>query len=193
MIETGLLPFEESIIREFKPPEGEAPGFYGKGKMKPRLGHWIKAHLQEQGEDYPYRMWKLWNNLCITANALGVMIPTNNYTQFVIYMRCCQLAKLIKQVRKVPYRVKYDPEHTIYITYYSVIEENIDSDLWDNPRKESESYRTWSDLSREQKEKYYKSRKLKAAIRYARRYGIPLEQVPRELRGRRGLIPRLRE
>ncbi len=51
----------------------------------------------------------------------------------------------------------------------------------------SSYYKKWSELPEEKKEQYRKSRHLKAALRYAERYGIPLEAVPEELRGRRRL------
>ena len=193
MNELIIQPFEEEIMREFHPPIGEAPGFYGKGTMKSRLGIWIRQHLTEIGEDYPYRMWKRWNALCITANSLGIRIPLNNYTQFVIYMRLLEMAKLIRVVREVPYRLENDPEKRIRIKYYSTIKMNLDNELWNNPRKGSPSYKTWKDIPPEKKEEYYKSRRRKAVLRYATRYGIPISEVPEELRGRPGLLPRQRE
>lgn len=188
-----MQPFEEEIVREFHPPTGEAPGLYGKGTMKPRLGLWIRGHLLDVGEDYPYGMWKQWNDLCNTANSIGVMIPTNNYTQFVIYMSLLQSAGLIEVVREKPYRMEDDPEKRIRIKYYSTIQENIDSDLWNNPRKGSPSYKVWKDIPQEKREQYYKSRRKASEVRYARRYNIPLRDVPDELRGRPGSVPRRQE
>lgn len=175
--------FEEKILSEFH-PKIITPG---KGKAKSRLGWWIRGHLQDVGEDYPYHMWERWINFCSIAHSMKVHIPKNNYTQFAIYMRLLEKNKLIKVVREEPC-----PQKRVTTKYYSVVRENLDSDLWSNPRKASSHHKKWSELSEEKKEQYRKSRHLKAALRYAEKYGIPLEEVPEELRGRRRLmgIPR---
>jgi len=185
-LEMELRDFEEKIISEFH-PEIITPG---KGKAKSRLGWWIRGHLQDVGEDYPYHMWERWISFCSIAHSVKVLIPKNNYTQFAVYMGLLETNKLIKVVREEP-----KPRKRIKIKYYSVVEENIDGDLWINPRKASSHYKKWSELPEEKKEQYRKSRHLKAALSYAEKYGIPLEEVPDELRGRRRLtgIPRKRE
>lgn len=144
-----LRDFEKDIITDFKTFAG--------GKAKPRLGRWIKGHLLDIGEQYPYSMWQDWITFCEQARGEGANIPKNNYTQFVIYVRCLELAGLIRIVREEPYRLEGKPGEIKY-RYYGVVKAKLGSPLWNNPRKGSPNYRRWRELLEERREEYIERR-----------------------------------
>lgn len=141
--------FEKDIIADFKT--------YAGGKSKPRLGHWIRGHLLAISEGYPYSLWQDWVAFCEQAKGEDANIPKNNYTQFVIYVRCLELAGLVRVVREEPYRLE-GRNGEIKYRYYGVVQVKLDSPLWNNPRKGSPNYHRWQELLEERKKQYIERR-----------------------------------
>lgn len=147
-----LRDFEQEIIESFK--------LFGGGKAKPRLGIWIRGRLSDIGEHYPYSLWQEWITFCEQARGEGANIPRNNYTQFVIYVRCLELAGLVRVVREEPYRLEGAPGEIKY-RYYGVVETKVKSSLWNNPRKGSPNYSKWRELLEKRRKEYIERRLIK--------------------------------
>jgi len=70
-----LRPFELKIIEEFR----------RMGYGIPLKGFWIREHLKLMRTDYPYNMFKKWQNFCDIAAQAGVGIRVGTYQAFRTY------------------------------------------------------------------------------------------------------------
>jgi len=129
-----LRPFEGVIIRDFAGSHISV----GKCTPNPTVGRWIRGHLLEVGEDYPYSMWRLWWAFCGIANQeFAVNIPVNSYGEFTIYIWLLQKNSLIRVSRIGPY------QGNVNYRYYQLVREAIDSILWLNPRRSPPMWQKW--------------------------------------------------
>lgn len=145
----GLISIMESLVVEYGGLKIEIPRdfeediilyFYAAGKRTPRTGLWIRGHLLDVGEDYPYRMWKFYNQFCLYARKRGAFLPTVSYVSFVRYIHLLKDLGLIEKVREEPSKKK-----GIMRSYYKVVEANLRSHYWINPYSVYESWRRWKE------------------------------------------------
>ena len=114
--------FEREIVREIRtPPRRVGAG----GRSKPRKGVWIRGHLLEQGQDYPYHMHKLWKRFLEGA---GLNIKPGTYQQFRTYIYALKRLGLIHRAGP-PSRSEFSRN------YYALNPEKINSPKWKNPYK----------------------------------------------------------
>jgi len=81
-----LRSFEVDILNRFKT--------WGLLRTSPK-GEWIRGHLLDVGEDYPYRMWKLYSKFC---EVLGQ--DPGTYQNFKTYIYLLKRLGLIYPVRR---------------------------------------------------------------------------------------------
>jgi len=189
-----LRSFERELIEEFAP--GAEIKRLGRGTSKARVGLWIRDHLLDIEQDWVHHMWGSWIYFCNVARTMGTNFRKDTYPSFVQMIYCLNRLGLIEEV-ELPKEERYGAKGAKELflrTFYRVNPGMEKDERWNYP--EAALYPTsrvrWSDLPEEIKEKYLASRRLKSRLRYAERYGIPLEEVPKELRGRPRLgIPRI--
>jgi len=124
-----LRPFEEELIKEFKPPEGYEMKRPSRGAVKSRTGFWIRDHLLDVGQDSITGMWERRSDFISIAKSMGVMIRDSQYRSFWSYVYILDVIKLIKCIRIEP-----GTKNPKFVQkYYAVVKANIDSTDWENP------------------------------------------------------------
>ena len=114
-----LRPFELEILREIRtPPERPGPG----GRSVSRKGVWIRGHLQDVGQDYPYNMWKLWREFLGEA---GLKMKAGSYQAFRTYIYILKRLGLIGRAGGSP--------STFSKKYYELNREMVNSPMWRSP------------------------------------------------------------
>jgi len=127
-------------------------------------GEWIRNHLLEVGEDYPYRMWKRFRAFAEEAKEeLGVKIRTGTYQSFMRYIRLLKDLNLIIPIRRTPsQRPALKPR-----VIYTINPEKIEDPAWTHP---------------------YQALYPTTQTSYRRKHGLP---IPRKRTGRpRGRPPK---
>lgn len=127
-----LRPFERDIIARFM--------VGGKWAASPK-GEWIRGHLLDVGEDYPYRMWKLYARFC---SHLGIRPGT--YQNFKTYIYLLKRLGLIRPARR---------ERTgrgFPRTYYAIVPGAENRPEWTRPLQVLYPKTDWT--VPEQKERY---------------------------------------
>ena len=116
-----LRPFEQNIVRQIRTrPESPGPG----GRSISRKGVWIRGHLQDVGQDYPYNMWKRWRSFLEEA---GLKIKAGNYAAFRTYIWVLKRLGLIVRAG--------GSSATFTKKYYGLNPEKVNSSMWRSPFK----------------------------------------------------------
>lgn len=107
-----------------------------KRKPIPGTGDFIKNHLQAVGEDYCYKVYKLF---CEVLQKEGQRCPV--YPSFRKYWWILTKLGLIEVVRRET------GERRMLISIYQLVPENVDSAAWQNPQaaRDIEKGRFWVD------------------------------------------------
>lgn len=90
---------------------------------------WIKNHLLEVGEDYPYNMWRELRNLKLEMGVIKKGI--GSYQNFRNYIYWLEKLGLIKFVREE----EGDKTFLAKRRYYAVVEDQLDNPAWSNPNR----------------------------------------------------------
>jgi len=120
-----LRPFEIKILEDFKRFARTA----GKGgRSASRKGIWIRNHLLDVEQDYLYGAWLRWKRFVELAKRLDVKLAVGQYGAFRTY---CWLLKESGLIVKVA--TEKSSRGGFPRSYYGLVEENLDSELWLNP------------------------------------------------------------
>ena len=100
----------------------EAPGRYRPRKMV-STGIWIRDHLLQNVEDYPFNMWHQFKKLKKNPGTY------QNFRNFVYWLLQLELIKFVREEPSDAFN--FQPRRL-----YTYVPENIDKDeLWRNPRR----------------------------------------------------------
>jgi len=131
-----LRPFEIEIVDNFK----TFSPVKGGGKSRPRKGVWIRAHLQERGEDYIYSMWKRWRLFAIAARFRDANIDIGTYASFRTYVYLLHHSGLVLATKRERARTT---RKEFYRQYYAVNRLKLEDPEWQNPYKRFPGWQRW--------------------------------------------------
>jgi len=136
VVQVELRPFEIEIIRNFK----TFSPITGGGKSRPRKGVWIRAHLQEVGEDHIYSMWKRWRSFAIAARFQDANLDIGTYASFRTYMFLLKKKGLVIPTRRERARTT---RLEFRRQYYTVNTRTLRDPRWLNPFAGYPGWQKW--------------------------------------------------
>lgn len=152
----SLRPFENEILRRFS-TYGTAPDMLtGRRGWK---GIWIRGHLGDRRQDYPYGIYRRWVSFCNQAKEAETVIKPGTYQSFRTYFYVLRRLGLVTLYTRRP-KPSGEPGSGRHIY---VLTPGTEADpRWESPLQELYPSTDWTRLSAKQKqerrEKYKRRR-----------------------------------